>query len=120
VWADPLLRIMVLWLGMIGATVASRDNRHIHIDLVSHFFSKTSYLLIQTFAGQFTSWVCLLVAWYGAHWVQLDFVDGLTGIQGTSRRSSQRALRYVHCRRWWSNAGVWAAKRSRVSTKSPV
>ena len=82
VWADPLLRIMVLWLGMIGATVASRDNRHIHIDLVSHFFSKTAYLLVQTFVGQFTSWVCLLVAWYGAHWVRLDFVDGLTGILG--------------------------------------
>ncbi len=82
VWADPLLRIMVLWLGMIGATVASRDNRHIHIDLVSHFFSKTAYLLIQTFVGQFTSWVCLLVAWYGAHWVRLDYVDGLTGILG--------------------------------------
>ena len=82
VWADPLLRIMVLWLGMIGATVASRDNRHIHIDLVSHFFSKTSYLLVQTLVGQFTSWVCLLVAWYGAHWVRLDFVDGLTGILG--------------------------------------
>ncbi len=82
VWADPLLRIMVLWLGMIGATVASRDNRHIHIDLVSHFFSKTAYLLIQTFVGQFTSWVCLLVAWNGAHWVRLDFVDGMTGILG--------------------------------------
>jgi len=82
VWADPLLRIMVLWLGMIGATVASRDNRHIHIDLISHFFSKTAYLLIQTFVGQFTAWVCLLVAWNGAHWVRLDFVDGLTGILG--------------------------------------
>jgi len=82
VWADPLLRIMVLWLGMIGATVASRDNRHIHIDLISHFFSKTAYLLVQTFVGQFTSWVCLLVAWNGAHWVRLDFVDGLTGILG--------------------------------------
>jgi len=82
VWADPLLRIMVLWLGMIGATVASRDNRHIHIDLISHFFSKTAYLLVQTFVGQFTSWVCLLVAWNGAYWVRLDFVDGLTGILG--------------------------------------
>jgi len=44
----------------------------------------------------------------------------LLAIQSTSRRSSHRALKYVHCRRWWSNAGVWAAKGSRVSTKSPV
>ena len=40
VWADPLLRVMVLWLGMIGATVATRDNRHIRIDLLSQFFKR--------------------------------------------------------------------------------
>ena len=82
VWADPLLRIMVLWLGMIGATVASRDNRHIHIDLISRLFSKTWYLLIQTFVGQFTAWVCLLIAWHGAYWVQLEYLDGMIGLSG--------------------------------------
>ncbi len=82
VWADPLLRIMVLWLGMIGATVASRDNRHIRIDLISRFFSKTTHLLIQTFIGLFTTWICLLVAWYGATWVMLDYNDNMAGIIG--------------------------------------
>ncbi len=82
VWADPLLRIMVLWLGMIGATVASRDNRHIHIDLISRLFSKRWYLLIQTFVGQFTAWVCLSIAWHGAHWVKLEYLDGMIGLSG--------------------------------------
>ncbi len=82
VWADPLLRIMVLWLGLIGATVASRDNRHIHIDLVSRFLSKRWYLLIQTFVGQFTAWICLLIAWHGARWVRLEYVDEMTGLLG--------------------------------------
>ena len=26
VWIDPLLRVMVLWLGLVGATVATRHN----------------------------------------------------------------------------------------------
>ena len=82
VWADPLLRIMVLWLGLIGATVASRDNRHIHIDLISRLFSKTWYLLIQTFVGQFTAWVCLLIAWHGTHWIRLEYLDGMIGLSG--------------------------------------
>lgn len=82
VWADPLLRIMVLWLGMIGATVASRDNRHIRIDLISRFFTKTTHLLIQTFIGLFTAWICLLIAWYGATWVMLDYSDNTAGIIG--------------------------------------
>ena len=72
VWADPLLRIMVLWVGLIGATVASRDNRHIRIDLISRFFTKTTHLLIQSIVGLFTAWVCLVIAWYGATWVMLD------------------------------------------------
>ena len=37
VWIDPLLRVLVLWLGLIGATVATRNNRHIRIDLLSGF-----------------------------------------------------------------------------------
>lgn len=82
VWADPLLRIMVLWLGLIGATVASRDNRHIHIDIITRLFSKRWYLLIQTFIGQFTAWVCLLIAWHGIRWVQLEYLDDMIGLMG--------------------------------------
>jgi TRAP-type C4-dicarboxylate transport system permease small subunit len=82
VWADPLLRIMVLWLGLIGATVASRDNKHIHIDIITRLFSKRWYLFIQTLVGQFTSWVCLLIAWHGARWVRLEYLDGMTGFLG--------------------------------------
>jgi C4-dicarboxylate transporter DctQ subunit len=82
VWADPLLRIMVLWLGLIGATVASRNNRHIRIDLISRFFTKTTHLLIQAFIGLFTAWVCLVIAWYGATWVMLDYSDNMVGVIG--------------------------------------
>lgn len=82
VWADPLLRIMVLWLGLIGATVVSRDNRHIRIDLISRFFSKNVHLLIQSFIGLFTAYICLVIAWYGATWVILDYSDNLKGLIG--------------------------------------
>ncbi len=40
VWIDPLLRVLVLWLGLIGATVATRNNRHIRIDLLTRFFKR--------------------------------------------------------------------------------
>ena len=82
IWADPLLRVMVLWLGLVGATVASRHNKHIHIDALTRFFSKNLYLGVQTFVGQFTAWVCIIIGWHGAQWVQLDYVDGLTGLGG--------------------------------------
>ena len=79
VWIDPLLRVLVLWTGLIGANVASRDNKHIRIDLISHFFTKRKHLLIQVFAGLFTAFICAVIAWHGARWVYHDYSDSLTG-----------------------------------------
>jgi len=82
VWADPLLRVMVLWLGMIGATVATRDNKHIRIDLLSRYFERNTHRLIQSVIGQISAWTCLVVAWYGMNWVWLDYREGLEAVIG--------------------------------------
>jgi TRAP-type C4-dicarboxylate transport system permease small subunit len=47
VWIDPLLRVLVLWLGLLGATVATRNNKHIRIDLLSKLFDRNTHRLIQ-------------------------------------------------------------------------
>jgi TRAP-type C4-dicarboxylate transport system permease small subunit len=82
VWADPLLRVMVLWLGLIGATVASRGNKHIKIDLLSRYFHSTSNLLIQAVVNIFTAVVCLTIAWHGAHWIKFEYTDQMVGFVG--------------------------------------
>jgi C4-dicarboxylate transporter DctQ subunit len=38
-WADIVLRHMVLWAGFLGASLATRQGRHIAIDVVSRFLS---------------------------------------------------------------------------------
>lgn len=35
IWADPLMRHIVLWLGCLGGTLASVRMRHINIDILS-------------------------------------------------------------------------------------
>ena len=79
IWIDPLLRVLVLWTALIGATVASRKNKHIRIDLISRIFSKKTHLIIQVFIGFFTATVCAIIAWFGAQWVLMDYQDKLTG-----------------------------------------
>ncbi len=81
IWIDPLLRLLVLWTGLIGATVASRDNKHIRIDLLSRYLSKDVHLFIQFLVGLFTSFICTIIAWHGASWVLLDYQDNLLGFQ---------------------------------------
>lgn len=82
VWIDPILRVMVLWLGLIGATVATRANKHIRIDLLSRYFDRNTHRLIQSVVGQVSAWTCLVIAWYGFKWIHLDYLDGLTSFAG--------------------------------------
>jgi len=82
VWIDPMLRVMVLWLGLIGATVATRNNKHIRIDLLSRYFERNTHRLIQAIVGQVSAWTCLLVAWHGFKWIHLDYQDGFTSFAG--------------------------------------
>jgi C4-dicarboxylate transporter DctQ subunit len=35
-WADELLQHIVLWLGFLGASLATREQRHLSIDMLSH------------------------------------------------------------------------------------
>ncbi|MEW8497885.1 MAG: TRAP transporter small permease subunit, partial [Candidatus Thiodiazotropha taylori] len=66
IWADPSLRIMVLWIALLGAIAATRENRHIRIDLLSHVLSKRSQSLLTVVHDLFSALVCGLIAWHSA------------------------------------------------------
>lgn len=34
IWLDPLLRVLVLWVGLLGAVAAARYDKHISLDVV--------------------------------------------------------------------------------------
>ena len=36
-WIAPVLRVLVLWIGLLGALVATRSREHIAIDVLSRF-----------------------------------------------------------------------------------
>lgn len=52
---ETLLRHLVLWVGFLGATLATRENRHINIDVISRYlkgrFKFTSNVLTNLFAA---------------------------------------------------------------------
>jgi C4-dicarboxylate transporter, DctQ subunit len=45
-WGDPLVRNLVLWVGFVGAAMATREGKHINIDLLSRFISGRWRVLI--------------------------------------------------------------------------
>lgn len=71
-WGDPLLRVLVLWVGLLGAVSASRGNRHITIDVLSRFLSNRIQLVVRIVTSLFTVGVCGLVAYHSGRFVALE------------------------------------------------
>ena len=78
VWADPLVRVLVLWLGLIGAMVASRTDNHISIDIVSKYLPTGLKRFTGLLIYLFTTIVCALMTWHSARFVIMEKVDGMS------------------------------------------
>ena len=71
-WGDPLLRVTVLWLGLLGAMAATRDDNHISIDIVSRFLPPRAKTAGRLFTDLFTATVCGLLAYHSARFVLFE------------------------------------------------
>ncbi len=76
VGADPLVRVLVLWLGLIGAMVASRTDNHISIDIISKYLPARLKRITTLLVYLFTTIVCALMTWHSARFVIMEKADG--------------------------------------------
>jgi len=80
-WADESQRLLVLWIGLLGAMAASRDGRQLRIDLVSRYLDGYLRRGIEAFADLLTASASGLIAWYALEFVRESraFGDELVG-----------------------------------------
>ena len=71
-WGGEVLKLMVLWLAMIAAIAASRDNRHIRVDAISHLLPETAIRISRVIVDVFAAVVCCVVAWQAWRYLQLE------------------------------------------------
>jgi len=71
-WAGELVRLMVLWLAMIGSIAACRENRHIRIDAISHLLSDRAVGIVRMLVDTFAAVVCGIIAWNAWRYLQLE------------------------------------------------
>lgn len=74
-WAESFLRILVLWVAMLGAMVATREKNHIAIDAMSRYLSRPIQRATRLLTNLFSSVICGTVAWYSFAYVQLEYED---------------------------------------------
>lgn len=75
-WGDPLLRILVLWVGLLGAMLATREDKHIRIDLLSRYLPPSWKRITAPLTHLFSALVCALLAWHSARFVHYEMQDG--------------------------------------------
>lgn len=71
-WADELVRLMVLWLAMIGSIAACRENRHIRIDALGHVLPDMAVKLIRILVDVFATIVCVVIAIQAWRYLQIE------------------------------------------------
>ena len=74
--APPLVRIMVLWLGLLGALYATRRNKHITVDVLARMLPKKLNTVAKGVTSLFASAICLIIAWHSYLFVKDTFTYG--------------------------------------------
>ena len=76
VWIDPMLRMLVLWVGLAGAVVATRTDNHIRIDVLIKYMPERFRAYVHRLVYLFTSSVCLLITWHAYRFVYSEYEYG--------------------------------------------
>lgn len=78
IWADEFVKLLVLWVAMLGSIAASRDDRHLRIDVLSHLLSEKMVSLSRLVVEIFAAIICGVVAWHAYRWLQIELEYGDT------------------------------------------
>ena len=65
-WADEVLRHVVVWLGMLGASLATREQKHLNFDVLTRWLPPWCQLWCTLLTNLIAVLVCMLL--YAAAW----------------------------------------------------
>lgn len=81
-WADPVLRVLLLWSALLGAMVATRHDKHISIDIVSKWLSPPLRAFSKIFSSLFAAIMCGMASYYAGWFVLDEYRYSSAGIGG--------------------------------------
>ena len=72
VWLDPLLRVLVLWLAMVGALAAARGDKHISLDVLGRVLKGPARRFARLLAFGFAALVSGMLAHASLGLIEVD------------------------------------------------
>ena len=77
-WSDALVRYLVVWVAFIGAAVATREGKHLSIDLLSRWLSGNARIAVQALSCMFSAVICGLLTVAAARFIRIEAQMGST------------------------------------------
>ena len=75
-WGDSLLRNLVLWIGFIGATLATREGKHINIDVISRWLPSLGKNVVTLITHLFSFSICCLLTYAALKFIKNEVQMG--------------------------------------------
>ena len=79
-WADPFVRVLILWVTMLGAMAATREQSHITIDAVSRYLGDVPQRFARAVTALFAGAICATATWYTWEYLQFEREDGTIAV----------------------------------------
>ena len=96
-WSDPFARLMVLWVTFLGASLLTKDNRHIKIDLMGHFLPPSLLSIRELIIAIACVLICFLMVRASVGYISMEMQYGTSSIMGISAWKWQIIIPFGFC-----------------------
>ena len=74
-WAQSYLRIVVLWITLLGAMLATCNHQHIAIDVFKQRLNPQWQSILQRLMDLFSASICFLMSYHSAVFIHSEYQD---------------------------------------------
>ncbi len=75
-WAESYIRIAVLWIALLGAMLATRDDKHLAINALVHRFNDKAQHWLNRLNHLFSAIICFIISYHSTLFVYSEYQDG--------------------------------------------
>lgn len=79
-WADPLVQQLLLWTALLGALLATRQRRHLRLDLLLRLAPAPLCLVLEVLGEGCSTCICGLLTWVAVQFLQGEAQAGTLGV----------------------------------------
>ncbi len=85
-WADPLLRYLVVWAGFLGAALATREDKHFGIEFLNRYLKPRHLHILRSIISVFAAVVAMMLTRASIQFLFEGFSADETDVFGISKR----------------------------------